>query len=140
MAAQTGRRFSEKSRERIAELHPLLQQVVWGVLHLMDVTVVTGYRDRATQDAAVIAGKSQVNWPHSKHNTLPSQAVDLAPYPINWEDTERFAYLGGLMTALGEHLLEGHGYKIRWGGDWDGDGEVEDEKFRDMGHFELLPI
>jgi len=29
------------------------------------------------------------------------------------------------------------GIKIRWGGDWDSDGSVCDNKFNDLVHFEL---
>jgi hypothetical protein len=30
------------------------------------------------------------------------------------------------------------GIAIRWGGDWDQDGFVADERFLDMPHFELI--
>jgi peptidoglycan L-alanyl-D-glutamate endopeptidase CwlK len=36
-----------------------------------------------------------------------------------------------LMAAVEE------GVTIRWGGDWDSDGEYDDEKWRDGPHFEL---
>jgi peptidoglycan LD-endopeptidase CwlK len=30
------------------------------------------------------------------------------------------------------------GIEIRWGGDWDGDGDLSDHKFNDLPHFELI--
>jgi len=29
------------------------------------------------------------------------------------------------------------GYPLRWGGDWDGDTETNDNRFDDLVHFEL---
>jgi len=29
------------------------------------------------------------------------------------------------------------GIRLRWGGDWDGDTELDDNKFDDLPHFEL---
>ena len=30
------------------------------------------------------------------------------------------------------------GVKILWGGDWNGNGVIRDEKFQDLVHFEIL--
>jgi hypothetical protein len=30
------------------------------------------------------------------------------------------------------------GVKIRWGGDWDSDGEIKDNSFDDLVHVELI--
>jgi peptidoglycan L-alanyl-D-glutamate endopeptidase CwlK len=42
--------------------------------------------------------------------------------------------LAGVVTGVAHEL----GIKIRWGGDWDQDGEWKDERFVDMPHYELL--
>jgi len=34
-------------------------------------------------------------------------------------------------------LVEARALKVRWGGDWDGDGRSDDERFLDRPHFEL---
>jgi peptidoglycan L-alanyl-D-glutamate endopeptidase CwlK len=76
--------------------------------------------------------RSLENWrKYSKH--MEGKAVDLAPYPIDWEDRERFHYMGGMIRGIGHQL----GLKIRWGGDWDSDGEIKDNRFDDLVHVEI---
>ena len=58
----------------------------------MDVTIIEGLRTEARQAELVAQGKSKTKY--SKH--LEGKAVDLAPYPIDWEDRERFTYFAGL--------------------------------------------
>ena len=79
------------------------------------------------------AGKSQLEYPKSRHNLVPSMAVDVCPYPIDWNDRERFSYFAGYVRGV----AAGMGIDIRWGGDWDSDGEVKDNSFDDLPHFEL---
>ena len=66
--------------------------------------------------------------------------VDIAPYPIDWEDTKRFALLAGIVIGIDSQLKQNKliTYDIRWGGDWDGDNDLNDQKFNDLGHFELV--
>lgn len=78
-------------------------------------------------------GFSKVRFPNSRHNVNPSLAVDVAPWPIDWMDTERFIYFGGYVKGIAAQL----GIPIRWGGDWDGDFELKDNLFNDYGHFEI---
>jgi peptidoglycan L-alanyl-D-glutamate endopeptidase CwlK len=66
---------------------------------IRDITVVCGHRGRAEQEKAFQAGNSKLTYPHSKHNKLPSLAVDLAPYPIDWKDREAFMVLRGFVLA-----------------------------------------
>jgi hypothetical protein len=74
----------------------------------------------------------------SKHNTDPSLAFDVAPYPIDFASRTkvlaRFYYLAGLIISCAASL----GIKLRWGGDWDGDLDFEDQTFDDLGHFEKV--
>ena len=44
-------------------------------------------------------GRSKLSWLESKHNCEPSRAVDIAPYPIDWDDRERFSHLVPPATA-----------------------------------------
>jgi peptidoglycan L-alanyl-D-glutamate endopeptidase CwlK len=69
----------------------------------------------------------------SKHNSKPSLAVDIAPYPIDWADDERFYFLAGIIKAASHQV----GVKVRWGGDWDSDDDFHDQTFMDLGHFEI---
>jgi len=65
---------------------------------------------------------------------LPSLAVDVAPYPIDWNDRERFCYFAGYVKGIAKSL----GTELRWGGDWDRDTQVKDNNFDDLPHFELV--
>jgi hypothetical protein len=77
--------------------------------NVTDVTVLCGYRGEAEQEAAFKAKASKLHFPHSKHNIIPSRAVDLAPYPIDWGDREAFLALRGLVVRTAKKL----GIKIR---------------------------
>ena len=124
--------FGQRSLTNLHTAHPDLQKVCNEAIKLYDFSVICGHRDKAKQDKAVRNGKSKTPFPKSKHNSLPSLAVDLAPYPIDWNDTSRFYFLAGVMMGCAEKV----GVKLRWGGDWNGDGDFK-ERFRDLPHFEL---
>lgn len=78
-------------------------------------------------------GRSKTKWPDSKHNSNPSMGIDVAPYPIDWNDIKRFYHFGGFVQSRAESL----GIKLRWGGDWDSDRDLNDQTFMDLVHFEL---
>ena len=80
------------------------------VADVMNISITSGYRGELEQTAYFERGTG-VEWPTSKHNDLPSQAVDVNPYPINYEDTNRYCEMIGMfLMAACEH-----GYKIRSG-------------------------
>jgi len=126
-------KFGSKSEEQIATLHPDLQRVLREVIKLMDISVVQGYRSPEEQDRAFREGNSELRAGESKHNKLPSLAVDIHPYPYDPEDRERFTYMAGMVVGVAHAM----GIRVRWGGDWDQDGEVRDNDFDDLFHFEL---
>lgn len=126
--------FSATSAARLARCDARLQAVFNRVIGIMDCTILAGHRDEAAQNAALAAGRTQLGWPRSKHNRLPSLAVDAAPYPIDWADRERFALFAGLVLGV----AAGQGVRLRWGGDWNGDFRPADNRFDDLPHFELL--
>lgn len=127
-------KFSAKSEERLATCHPDLQKIFNTVIKTYDCTVVCGHRSKDEQDEAVRTGNSKVSWPNSKHNSLPSKAVDVVPFPVDWNDTSRFYHFAGYVLAVANLM----GVKLRWGGDWNGDLKFRDEKFKDLPHFELV--
>ena len=81
-----------------------------------------------------------LRWPQGKHNSMPSQAVDVAPYPINWHDRERFHYFAGYVMGVAERLRQEGKIRsyLRWGGDWSMDTQVKDNRFDDLVHFEIV--
>lgn len=126
--------FGRKSKERLLQCDQRLQLLCFELIQVMDVTILCGHRDKDEQNKLFKEGKSKLEWPYSKHNRYPSIAVDVAPYPIDWDDKKRFFMMAGLMFGLAKT----HGIKIRWGGDWDGDMNFEDQSFNDLPHFELI--
>lgn len=126
-------RFSRTSAARLATCHPDLQAVMEQALQVCDCTILCGYRNESEQNALFSEGKSQLHYPKGRHNASPSLAVDVAPYPIDWHDRERFSYFAGVVIGIGASM----GIAIRWGGDWDGDFDLKDNNFDDLVHFEL---
>lgn len=126
--------FSRASKERLGTCDLRLQNLFNEVIKHFDCTIVCGYRDKDSQDAAFKAKASTVEWPNSKHNSSPSLAVDVVPSPIDWEDTRRFYMFVGIVRGIAAEM----GIPIRCGADWDGDMEIKDQNFHDLPHFELL--
>jgi peptidoglycan L-alanyl-D-glutamate endopeptidase CwlK len=110
------------------------------VVKHFDCSVIVGHRNEEDQNLAFATGKSQLRWPQSKHNASPSNAVDVAPWPIDWDDRERFHLFAGYVLATAEQLYQIGAIKrrVRWGGDWDSDTQVNDNRFDDLVHFELM--
>ena len=127
-------KYGTRSKANLAECDPRIQKVFNFVIEIIDCTVFTGYRDEDTQNALYHQGKSQLMYPNSKHNQRPSKAIDAAPYPIDWKDRERATLFAGFVLGVGEAM----GIKLRWGGDWDSDWQVNDNNFDDLFHFELI--
>lgn len=126
--------FGAKSKKNYDTLDHRIQEILDEAIKWYDFCILWGHRDEETQEKLYNAGFTQVHYPHSKHNSLPSKAVDIAPFPINWADKIRFYYLGGLIMAIAYIK----GYKLRWGADWDMDTDFSDNNFNDIGHFEIL--
>lgn len=126
--------FSVRSQKRLSTCHPDLQRVFREVVRIFDCTILCGHRGEQEQNDKFHQGLSKVRWPDSRHNNDPSTAVDAVPYPIDWEDRERMTYFAGLVLGV----AHGMGVTLRWGGDWDRDTEVADNRFDDLPHFELV--
>ena len=127
-------RFSEKSISKLATCDQRLQRVFHEVVANFDCTILEGYRDKERRNRMVEEGKSRVRWPDGKHNTVPSKAVDVTPYPIAWDDRERQTLFAGFVLATAKAM----GTELRWGGDWSMDFEVKDNRFDDLVHFEIV--
>lgn len=126
--------FSARSWAQLDTCHPDLRGLFSEVIRHFDCTVIEGHRGQDAQDEAFRTGRSRVQWPNGKHNRQPSLAVDVAPYPIDWQDVERFYYFAGVVMGIART----RGIPLRWGGDWDSDTDVHDQTFMDLVHFELL--
>jgi peptidoglycan LD-endopeptidase CwlK len=133
--------FGPESTKQLSTCHDDLQLIMNEVIKYIDFFVLEGHRGQSAQEAAFAAGTTHLHWPNGKHNKFPSLAVDIAPYPLDWEDTQRFVYFAGYVMGIAEKLREEGkiSHSLRWGGDWNRDTQVKDESFRDLGHFEIVP-
>ena len=117
--------FSEKSLAILETCDQRLVRLCMDAIEVTDFSVIHGHRGKALQNSLVRSGASRLSWPDSKHNKVPSLAVDLAPWPLDWDDICRFQFLAGVLTGL----MRRRDFKIIWGGDW--------KDFPDYGHFEI---
>lgn len=120
--------WSTKSKQFIEQCDFRLQCLVNLMLHFskFDLTVTCGYRNEQDQENAFKDGKSKLHFGQSKHNFLPSKAIDICPYPINWDTNDkRWKELGALAKRCAELI----GISIIWGGDY--------QSFKDYPHIEL---
>ncbi len=127
--------FGSRSLKARKELHPILQKIVDEAIKETDFTILDAQRGRAEQERARKGGFSKVGFGESAHNYRPAVAMDLAPYPIDYDNLTRFRALAKIILRI----AKAQGAPIRWGADWDMDGKTSDERFLDWGHFELNP-
>jgi peptidoglycan L-alanyl-D-glutamate endopeptidase CwlK len=120
--------------ERLHGVHPLLVDWALRVVSVMDCTVVSGVRSLTTQAQYVAVGASQtMKSRHLVQEDGYGHAIDLAPYPIDWDKLRSFDILAGVGLAVAHDM----GIPVTWGGDWNRDMDVYDNEFNDLGHFQI---
>ena len=129
-------KFGKSSKRRLATCHEDLQEIFNEVIKYFDCSVLCGHRGEEDQNKAVESGNSKVGWPNGRHNANPSNAVDVAPYPIDWKDSERMTYFAGMVMGI----AKARGIGLRWGGDWNQNTDLKDNGFDDLPQFELTNI
>ena len=155
--------LGQRSLSRLDGVHPDLVRVVKRAAIMAtadeDFTVLEGIRSKeqmcinygkgrtaAQCEAKGVAGKyaqpkvAKVTWlsdpfnsNHRRRADGYGRAVDLAPFPIDWNNHARFDRLANLMFRAAS--IEG--VAIRWGADWDRDGKAWERGESDSPHFEL---
>lgn len=143
--------FSQKSSDRLKTCSYDLQVILNEVVKHFDITILEGHRGEFKQNQLLKDGKTQVKWPDGKHNSYPSKAVDISPFPVPekwgaltrnmtlkerdnaWKERLKFYQLASIVKFVADQK----GIKVRWGGDWDGDGDYRDNRFEDLVHFEI---
>ena len=148
--------LSQRSLDRLVGVDERLQQVVKRAIQLtkQDFMVLEGVRTR--EQCMINYGKgrtiaqcvakgvpaqyanpnaAKVTWLNdpfaSKHVT--GKAVDLVPYPVDWNDLKKFDVIAQAMLQASKELS----IPIRWGADWDGDGKPRERGESDSPHFEI---
>lgn len=134
MKGQSVPEFSHLSEARLLTVDSRLDFLFRRVITEYDCTVLCGMRSRAEQEEAFRTGHSRAKWGHSPHNVEPlSLGIDVAPYPIDWSDRDRFLYFGGYVLGVAMQME----IPLAWGGDWNGNRDLTDQTFDDLAHFEI---
>jgi len=145
-------KFSKKSIDNIEQADNRLQLVTYGAMDelnenpqnwkISDFGVLYSYRTVQLQFSFFKKGRELRNgiWvkvgrtvtdkdgykKRSYHNYLPSYAIDVAPYPTDWQDIESFKELGRLFKYVANKL----DIPIEWGAEiWKG--------LKDYPHFQI---
>ena len=126
-------KFGSRSRKQMENIHPDLKKVLNEVIKHVDCSVLEGHRSGERQNKLFEEGRTNVKYPNGRHNANPSRAVDVVPYPIDWDDRERFHLFAGFVLGIAKSM----GINLRWGGDWNQNFEVDDNQFDDFPHFEI---
>ena len=126
--------FSRASIVNLESCHSDLQRVLNTAIQWFDFAVICGHRGEVAQTEAFLKGASKLEWPNSMHNEVPSMAVDVIPYPVDWKDEKRFGLMVGRIMQVADEM----GVLLRWGGDWDRDTMTRDQYFHDLPHLELV--
>ena len=129
--------FSQRSLDRLKNVHPDLQTLMHHVIEDFDITVLCGLRTQEEQSELYAKGR----WKPGKIVTFKDgierrskhqdgMAVDVAPYPIDWDDTERFNKMGLFILETARKLKQDGliDHDVAWGGTW---------RFKDYPHFEI---
>ena len=124
--------FSVKSLNLLnhPKLHPELRRLMLEAIKdsPIDFTIIETVRTMETQ--LKYLEKKATKTLNSKHipqktKSKLCEAVDVAPYPIDWKDINRFKKLSEHIKKKAAEL----NIQISWGGDW--------KTFKDYPHYEL---
>lgn len=128
--------FDPGSAHRLSQAHHLLQLLMNEAIKKTPFMILDSQRGRHAQEQAFAQGHSKVHFGNSAHNWSPSVALDVAPLPLDWHNARAFMDLGlGVIMPLA-HALH---IPIRWGADFNRDGNYTNDSFVDMPHYELFP-
>lgn len=148
--------LSQKSLDRLKGVDERLVKVVKRAIELspIDFMVLEGVRSK--EQCMINYGKgrtvsqcqakgvpakyaqpsaAKVTWlnnPFASKHTV-GKAVDLVPYPVDWNDLKKFDAIAKAMLQSAKEL----GVPVRWGADWDGDGKPRERGESDSPHFEI---
>ena len=136
--------LSARSLKNLEGVHPKLVSVVERAIQItsQDFMVIEGVRTQARQDELWAQGRTKpgpvVTWvkdvsSHGVHADGYGHAVDLCPYPVDWNDLSKFDAIATAMFAAGaeQNVL------LRWGADWNRNGKPRERGESDSPHFEL---
>lgn len=114
-------KLSSKSLEKInnKKFHPSLRKLILEAIKTtpIDFTVIETVRTLSQQKINVKKGVSKtLKSRHIPENNKSGycEAIDIAPYPINWKDLNKFKILSTYIKKVASQLH----INLTWGGDW----------------------
>ena len=133
-------KFGDRSNENLETCSEQLQTVAREAIRFVDFSVIEGHRTAERQQELFADGKSQLDGVTQKshHQSDPSRAMDLLPYPsvlhgLNiWSDFKRFTLFDGFILGI----ARANGIELISGIDWNRDWSMADTGFFDYPHFE----
>lgn len=148
--------FGARSLARLEGVHPKMVAVVKRALEIMnewtragkpatDIMVLEGVRTPARQQQLYAQGRTKpgqiVTWTLTSNHFVNKRtgyghAVDLVPFPVDWNDLRKFDLMAKAMFQAADELHT----PIRWGADWDRDGKPRERGETDSPHFELWSV
>jgi peptidoglycan L-alanyl-D-glutamate endopeptidase CwlK len=111
--------FGTRSLKCLNTVHDDIDKVLREAIKHYDFSIIEGFRSKEKQEEYYNSGASKLQFPDSKHNTLPSKAVDIVPYPIDWENLNRFHMLARVIKEASKNVEVEN---LHWGYDlwkWD---------------------
>ena len=125
--------FGKISTERLKTIHPIGQLILNDAIKVVDFSIICGLRNEQDQDEAFRNNKSTKQFPDSRHNKTNdpqfelikhdiSDAWDIAPWPTLYSNEKYILIVAGVIKACAER----YSVKLRWGGDWNGNGKLND--------------
>jgi peptidoglycan L-alanyl-D-glutamate endopeptidase CwlK len=156
-------KLGKVSKKVFDTLHPDLQTIVsWGLMHCaVDMSLYEGHRPQKVQFSYYKKGRELKNGKwfiinkkavitnvdgykiKGKHNYNPSHAVDIRAYvpgkkQLTW-DSIHLTYIGASLIMIADFLYNDGiiEHKLRWGGNWDKDGDLADNTLYDRPHVEI---
>jgi hypothetical protein len=153
---------SQDDRRKLKTLHPgprrVLEQIATTFPHDVletDRTVWEQVRNVERKVSKTVESKHL--YEYSTNPERGVDAVDVAPAPLRYpqrpklltrallkviwpwvKDLCRWYYFGGYVLGTADQMwMQGEiDTRLRWGGDWDSDREINDQTFDDLAHFE----
>lgn len=133
-----GFKLGKTSLARLKGVDETLVNVVKRAIEIseVDFTVLEGLRTLERQRELYAQGRTApgkiVTWT-MKSRHIEGKAVDLVPYPLDWNDLDKFDKIKDAMFQAAKEL----DVNLRWGADWDGDGNYREKGEYDSPHFEI---
>jgi peptidoglycan L-alanyl-D-glutamate endopeptidase CwlK len=123
-------------------INPLVRIVDRALAYgIMDFSLIESIRSKEKQNKYFMDGRSKLPWPKGNHNVEHegelAKALDIVPCingKLSWKRVHCLTLSGIILAAAVEE-----GIKLRWGGNWDMDGEpITDQDYQDLVHYEVV--